>query len=398
MVPGMMSAMNGDVASPTRQTLRIVGLAGLVAALVLMRVLAYQSGVAESDPFSLVYGFAASAAYLIPGVVLLLRRQWHIVGWLLCLFGVGMGLGFSFSGDSGEPQSWGAWMLWLLDMSEGSLFWLPMVALLVVFPDGLAAQTPRQRRWGRAVLGIAAAAAVTELFVVQVGTASGVLVPSPLGIAFVPRAVKDNVTILIELAALAVAFAAMVLRYRSSSDVGRRQYRWVLSAIVFLIVALLIGLTGSVIGGDDGPWWIPILVAYVFVPVAFMVAILRFRLYEIDRLVSRTVTYSVVVALLGAVYVLAIGVMAQILPGAGDVAVAASTLTVAAAFTPLRRRVQRRVDRRFNRTRFDAEAVAERFARTSRDLTDLGVVESELRSAVDRTLQPAAAGLWLRQK
>lgn len=377
-----------------RTALRASGLVCLVGAMVVVRLLMHRSGMTGGDLFS-VYGLVAPAAYLIPGVVLLLRRRWHVVGWLLCLFAVGMAFGFSTDWERlrfGSP-----WMIWLLDMVEGSSFWLPMVALLVVFPDGLAAQTPRQRRWGRAVLVAAAAAAITELFVTPVGQSGVVLVRSPLGVAFVPRFVKEGGTISIELAALAVALAGLVLRYRSSHAVARRQYRWVLSAIVFLVVALLIGLTGSTIGGDDGPWWYPIIVAYLGVPAAFMVAILRYRLYEVDRLVSRTVTYSMVVALLGVVYALAIGVTTQVLPGASDLGVAASTLTVAAAFTPLRRRVQRGVDRRFNRNRFDAEAEVERFARRLRDETYPRAVESELTSVVHRTLQPNAVGLWLRQ-
>lgn len=247
--------------------LRVVWLVCLVGGVAWTRVLAHQSGAGADGPLYLAYGSVVPAAYLVPGVILLLRRRWHAVGQLLCLFAVGVG--FAFASDWGNQRFGGAWMVWLLDVYEGSLFWLPVVALLVVFPDGLSAQTPRQRRVGRTVLAVAAA--VAELFVAEVRLAGGELVPSPLSIAFLPTAVKDDVTITIEFAALVVAFAGMVVRYRSSHAAARRQYRWVLSAIVALIVALLIGLVGSTIGGqDDGPWWFPILFAYLALPVAFM--------------------------------------------------------------------------------------------------------------------------------
>ena len=390
--------MRNDVRSrPSRwrTALNAIGLALLLGVVVLVRVAAYR-GSPAGDYFDNIYGLAAPAAYLVPGIILLLRRRWHPVGWLLCLFAVGVGS--SFADDWGRLRAGGPWVLWFFDMVEGSMFWLPMVAVLVVFPDGLAAQTSRQRRVGRWVLVVAVAAAVTELFVTEVTGAGGVLVPSPISVAFVPRAVVDNVTVTLEFVALFVAFVGMVLRYRSSHDVAQRQYRWVLSAIVFLIISLLVGLGGSVIAGhDDGPWWIPILFAYLVVPVSFMVAILRYRLYEIDRLVSRTVTYSVIVAVLVTLYAGAVGGMTQVLPLPSDVAVAAATLAVAAAFSPLRRRVQREVDRHFNRTRFDADREVEAFVRRMRDRTHLLDVERDLAAVVHRTLQPTAVSLWFRR-
>jgi hypothetical protein len=380
--------------SRRRTAVNAAGLAVLLAVVVVVRLIASRGG-ARGDPMSFAYGFVAPAAYLVPGVVLLLRRRWHPVGWLLCLFAVSVAS--SFASDWGRVQFGGPWMLWYLDVFQGSPAWLPLVALLVVFPDGLAAQTPRQRRIGRAVLAVAVAAAVVDVFVTEVGADGGTLVPSPIGIAFVPRVVTDNITISVEFVALLVAFVGMLLRYRSSHDVARRQYRWVLSAIVFLIISLLIGLVGSTFAGDDnGPWWVPILFAYLAVPVSFMVAIMRYRLYEIDRLVSRTVIYSVVVIVLVAVYVVAVGVMTQVLPLSSDVAVAAATLAAAAVFSPLRRRVRREVDRRFNRTRFDAEREVEAFVRRLRDRTELLEVESDLSAVVNRTLQPAAMTLWFR--
>ncbi|HSJ43418.1 MAG TPA: hypothetical protein VK923_01895, partial [Euzebyales bacterium] len=197
-------------------------------------------------------------------------------------------------------------------------------------------------------------------------------------------------------AALAAAFVGMVRRYRASTAGTRRQYRWVLAAIAFLVVALLIGLAGSLLAGVDGVWWMPILLAYVALPVAFMVAILRYRLYEIDRLISRTVTYSVVVTLAGAAYLGAIAVLTLVLPRTSDLAVAASTLAAAAVVRPLHRRVHAAIDRRFNRPRFDAEREIRRFGRGLRDQTDLAIVEASLSDVVARTVHPASYVLWIR--
>lgn len=116
-----------------------------------------------------MYGVCAAAAYLVPGLVLLLlRRQWHVVGWLLCLFGLCMAIGMSSAVGVTALRMGDAWTAWLFDVFEGSLFWLPMTALLMVFPDGLAAQTARQRRLATVVLGAAGLVATLELFATRV--------------------------------------------------------------------------------------------------------------------------------------------------------------------------------------------------------------------------------------
>lgn len=250
------------------------------------------------------------------------------------------------------------------------------------------------------MLAVAAVAAFEEVFVVGVGLddMNGALLLSPLPLAFVPTVVKTDITMSVETVALVVAFVGTVLRYRRSDTIEHRQYRWVPSSIVLLVAALFVGIVGSTLAGQAiGPWWTPIQVASLLVPIAFMVAILRYRLYEIDRLVSRTVTYATVVAVLAGLYLVVIGVLTQVLPVDSDVAVAASTLAVAGVFGPLHRRVRRAVDRHFNRTRFDAELEVERFALFLRDQTDLHVVEEQLGAVVNRTLQPTTVGVWTRR-
>ena len=125
-------------------------------------------------------------------------------------------------------------------------------------------------------------------------------------------------------------------------------------------------------------------------------AVLRYRLWELDRLISRTLTYTLVTALLVGLYLLVEVAITRLVQDAGSLAVAAATLTAAAAFTPLHRRVQDRVDRRFNRRRYDAARTVEAFAVRLRDQVDLDALHAELLAVVDQTVQPTQATLWLR--
>jgi hypothetical protein len=132
------------------------------------------------------------------------------------------------------------------------------------------------------------------------------------------------------------------------------------------------------------------------VPAAVAVAVLRYRLWDLDRLVSRTVTYAVVTALLVAPYLLIVLAAGRLAQGAGSLAVAAATLAAAAAFSPLRRRVQDLVDRRFNRRRYDTARTLDGFAVRLRDQLDLDALRGELLAVVDQTMQPVGTSLWLR--
>jgi hypothetical protein len=132
------------------------------------------------------------------------------------------------------------------------------------------------------------------------------------------------------------------------------------------------------------------------VPVAIAVAVLRYRLWDLDRLISRTVTYAVVTGLLVLPYLAIVAATPRLVAGSGSLAVAAATLAAAAAFQPLRRRVQDLVDRRFNRRRYDAARTVDAFAARLRDQIDLDALNAELLSVVDQTMQPTRASLWLR--
>ena len=136
--------------------------------------------------------------------------------------------------------------------------------------------------------------------------------------------------------------------------------------------------------------------ALLCMPVTVAVAVLRYRLWDLDRLISRTVRYALVTALLVLPYLLIVPAAGRLAQGAGNLAVAAATLTAAAAFAPLRRRVQGLVDRRFNRRRYDAARTLDAFAVRLRDQVDLDALEAELQAVVDQTVSPTRASLWLR--
>lgn len=258
MLPGEFDVRRGILT-----TACVAGVVLILGVVVLEWVAIYRAR-GDDDIFALYYGILGPVAYLVPGLVLLLRRDWHIVGWLLLLFG--MGTAFTFSGGATYPIG-GEWLLLIEATYEGSPFWYPMIALLLVFPDGIRSQTPRQRRVAQVVLAIAAVPVVLETLAADVGVADSPSIPNPLSIGFVPEPVEEA-TIGVTILALAAAFVSLVVRYRSAPQAQRRQYRWVLSAMGFLVMAFAVGLVGSSISGFDDLSWIPIMFAYILLPVA----------------------------------------------------------------------------------------------------------------------------------
>jgi hypothetical protein len=174
----------------------------------------------------------------------------------------------------------------------------------------------------------------------------------------------------------------------------RLQLKWMLSgASVFIISAIVAVWTGNPTG-----WWKVVgflgFVGVVALPVSIGFGILKFRLYDIDRIVSRTLAYAIVTGLLIGVYAGLVLLATQVLRIHDSVAVAAATLAAAALFDPVRRRVQRSVDRKFNRARYDADQMVTAFAARLQDAVDLGTVRSDLLSTVDRALEPAHVTVW----
>ena len=189
------------------------------------------------------------------------------------------------------------------------------------------------------------------------------------------------------------AMASMIVRYRRSGRVERLQLQWVLPACLFLAAFLLVSYVGLPDFLED---WMAAL-ALFGLPLSAFVAITRYRLYEIDRIVSRTVTYVLVLATLVAAYAAVFYVFTEAQPFEDDLAVAASTLLAATLFTPLRRKVQQVVDRRFDRARYDSQRVLEELSDSIRDPADPETVQGVWASAVVETMEPASVAVWMRE-
>jgi len=195
-----------------------------------------------------------------------------------------------------------------------------------------------------------------------------------------------------------------VIRYRRAAGIERAQLKWFALVMAISLPALLVRFS---LYGNDGVELIvsnvALLVAYAgfaLLPVAIGIAILRYRLYEIDRLISRTISYGVLTAIVGGLFggfILVFQAGLAPVTGSNELAVAGSTLLVFALFQPLRRRVQRLVDRRFNRSRYDAERTVAAFAGRLRDEVDLDALKLEILATVTRAVEPTTVALWLRE-
>jgi hypothetical protein len=359
--------------------------------------------------------------YLIPatmGAVLASRRPHNPIGWLLLVMGLcyaayPLVTWYTAAALFVAADSLPGWraMAWI-----GNWIWVPaltcLALALLLFPDG----RPPSPRW-RPVAWVAITATVLLMLVgaAQTGTlqlASFVRDPSvtaqlanPLGVAVVsPRLAEPLLLVL--LAAQVLAAGSLLVRFGRSRGVERQQLKWVVyAALLFglhqlgLVLAFLAGLTGP---DQAPPLWLGLVenLTFGFFFVAIAVAVLRYRLYEIDRLINRTVVYGLLTALLAGVYAGTVLVLGQLFGDLGDQppswAVAGATLTVAALFQPARRRIQQAVDRRFNRRKYDAVKTVEAFSVRLRDQVDLDTLSTELLRVVDRTMQPSTASLWLR--
>jgi hypothetical protein len=197
---------------------------------------------------------------------------------------------------------------------------------------------------------------------------------------------------------LVAAVVQQAAGYRRASGVRRQQLKWLASGAA---VAVICGVSGTVLNNAPGAWQVAsdVLVAGIAaLPASMGVAILRYRLYDIDRIISRTLAYAIVTGLLVGVYAGLVLLATEVLRFRTPVAVAAATLTAAALFNPVRRRVQRAVDRQFNRARYDADQTVAAFAARLQDAVDLDSVRGDLAGVVHRALEPAHISVWISQR
>jgi hypothetical protein len=355
----------------------------------------------------LVTGAVDGAIWLLfatLGLVLTLRRPDNPIGWLYAAAGLVWALYIPWDPwvdqlqRSGRPLPAVARLAALV----GDSLWAVGIALaitlpLLLLPNGRL----RSRRWRVVLVACVAGTAMNVLgWSVSPEPMTNTLVPlaKPFtldGWAASAASAVHWVGWVLTFATIPAAALCVVLRFRASRGVERQQLRWVAAGAAGAAASPLVVLPLDLLGvlPVEDLFAIPLLLS---LPLAIAVAVLRYRLWDLDRLISRTVTYALVTALLLVPYLLVVPAATRLVEGSGSLAVAAATLAAAAAFQPLRRRVQAAVDRRFNRRRYDAARTLDGFARRLRDQVDLDALHGELLTVVDQTMQPTRASLWLR--
>jgi hypothetical protein len=337
------------------------------------------------------------------GAVLASRRPRHPVGWLL-LAQVASNLA---TGAAAQYLAWGLLPGGPLPATRfvalaypasagGGLLLLGFVLLLT--PTGKL-PSPDWRWWARAMV------AVPLLLLVLVTLVPGPIDPSvqvrgsPFGFGGLSGVllVANQLALAFTTLAVAVCAGSLVARFRRARGVERQQLRWVALAAALLVVAAGVALVGLALDAPEVVTWA--ISAWVAgLPLAIGAAVLRYRLYDLDRIISRTLAYGLLSVLLGGGYAVVVLALGQLLGRDSTLVVAAATLAVAAAFQPARRRIQAAVDRRFNRRRHDAARIIEAFGARLRDQVDLDSLTAELLAAVDQTMQPTKASIWLRSQ
>jgi hypothetical protein len=340
------------------------------------------------------------------------RRPRNPLGWIFCLIGLSYGL--TVTGEAyavyavrtapgalpGEGlMSWlGNWA-WALGLG------LLMTFALLLFPDGrLPSRNWRPVAWLSAVSIVLSGGLGAAWTWPQRSLA--VLESEVEGLEHAPRLVHVLVQAggPLMLGCGLASVVALLLRFRRSRGVERQQLKWfafagavTVAGLVLILFPSQYGWIGPVSPLVTMPITMPILVS---MPVAAGVAILKHRLYDIDRIINRTLVYGLVTAVLAGVYAAVVLIFGQMFGGIGDQppswVVAGATLAVAALFQPARRRIQQAVDRRFNRQRYSAAKTIEAYSARLREEVDLDTLSAELLAVVDQTMQPTAVSLWLR--
>jgi hypothetical protein len=346
-------------------------------------------------------------AWASVGSLLMVRRPENATGRWVLLVGMGHALSILFGAATSSalargsswnlPAEWFAWFGGLASLLGAGVFFLALI-----FPTGRA-HTHRWDAVGRILLLLSGAGIVyLQIAPGPMHDAPGV--NNPLGIGPELDGFGNLGPIVLTLAVIVntpFVVASMVSRYRTGSVVVKAQLRWFVASIVLMLMALgLLGITGLVESADLGqaPFFVFALTGSL-VPVAILIAITRYRLYEIDRIISRSLSWIVLTSALVAIFALAIVALQAALAGftqGQTLAVAASTLLALTLFQPLRRRTQDVVDRRFDRSRYDRERVVASFGDRLRSDVDLQALESEIRRVVDITTRPASLAVWLR--
>ena len=341
-------------------------------------------------------------AFATVGWVLAIRRPRNPLGWLFLSIGTLTGLGVSSQAyiDLAVHRGWPAHGLVIVCAWFQLWYWYPLVFIAtgyttLLFPSGLP--SPRWRPvlalMTVSLASVAVGAALSPD--VQVGRRN---LPNPIGVAVKSKDIENtlgfHIATMVMAGCLIASVFSLAVRFRRSRGNERAQLKW------FLLGALLLVLTFTVSAAwpaynhsafNDTVFALTL----AFLPLSCALAILRYRLYDIDRIVSRTVSYLVVTGLVVGVYLCMVALIDTVLGFSGSFGVAASTLAAAAAFQPLRTRVQRVVDRRFDRAAYDLRRTVDEFSARLRDEVDVDTISSDLLRTAASAVAPARASLWL---
>jgi MFS family permease len=335
------------------------------------------------------------------GALLASRRPHHPVGWLL--LGIGLALVVTLLVQSyvdygllARPGALpGARYLAGFTYST-SVVWLSCAGFVLLLTPTGSLPSPRWRWWAR----LAAAAPVVMVLgsVVQPDPLAPEYYGNPLAVPALARVlvVPAVASVVIVPVSLLVGAGSLVWRFRRARGTERQQLRWLAYAAALATGLLLVALVAGFLLAKDELLFASLALGMALLPLATGAAILRYRLYDLDRIISRTLAYGLLTVLLGGGYAGVVLGLGQLLGRQSSLAVAGATLVVAALFQPARRRIQRLVDRRFNRRRHDAAQTIAAFSTRLRDQVDLATLTGELMTVVDQTMQPTRASLWLR--
>ena len=332
------------------------------------------------------------------GAVIASRQPRNAVGWIFCVIPLSLGLlivsahafwalalGDETPGRTAQLVGWLGWV------------WVPaMIPTLTLFPLLFPTGRPLTSRW-RPVVWVAIATLILSAFgqAFKPGRLDGYPVDNPFGGGSWINAV-NTVGGLLMIATTLASFTSLVLRFRRSRGTERQQLKWVTTAAVLFLITFLQPFTGT---GNLS--FTILLFGLLIIASGVVVAMLRYRLYDIDVVINRALVYGSLTALLAGVYlgsVLLLQVVLESLTGGSGLAVAASTLGTAALFGPLRRRTQSVVDRRFFRRKYDAAQTLQRFSARVRDEVDLNQLTIELRAVIAETMQPQHVSLWTKER
>jgi hypothetical protein len=353
------------------------------------------------QPASIPLLVAAVSAATV-GALVGSRRPAHPVGWLL----LGLGLlvvvnvvvfGYVNYGLVARPGALPA-ASYLAGIANGiEVLWLACVSLILLLTPTGSLPSPRWRWWAR----VAAAAPVLLVLLAAVD-------PQPLAPEHPevenPLAVAVPTGLLLAVAAVAAvlvlvtlvgAAGSLVVRFRRARGTERQQLRWLAVGAALAAMALLVAVAAGAMG-RDGVVLAALGTCVALLPLATGAAVLRYRLYDLDRILSRTLTYGLLTVLLGGGYAGIVLGLGQRLGRESSLVVAGATLAVAALFQPARRRIQQAVDRRFNRRKYNTAKTIQAFSTRLRDQVDLDTLSSELLAVVDQTMEPTRVSLWLR--